>query len=358
MGLPSINIIFANQARTSIKASGQGILAAIVNDSAALVQGGHELANTGQIPDGLGATNKEYIERAFVGAVNTPRKMYLYVQDTDDDYTDALAWLETKEWDYLVAPHDVEDTDVKTIAAWIKARRADKRQYKAVLPNVLSTDANDVGIINFTGSGIKVGTSTFSAAQYCSRMAGAIAGTPLSSSCTYVVLPEVEDITRYTRAKLDEKIDDGELVLYHDGEKVKIGRGVNSLTTVGPDQTEQYKKIKVIAIIDMITRDLRVQFEDNYVGKFGNSYDNKNLLITAVKSYFVSLENEGILEAGYSDVQIDVDAQSAYLSDQGIDVSSMSEDEIKAANTGDKVFLAATIRILDAIEDITLTITL
>jgi hypothetical protein len=80
------------------------------------------------------------------------------------------------------------------------------------------------------------------------------------------------------------------------------------------------------------------------------------LLITAIKGYFTQLEQEGILQAGSSSVDIDLAAQEAYLQSIGIDTSTMTEKEIREANTGDKVFLTASIKILDAIEDIDLAI--
>ena len=46
------------------------------------------------------------------------------------------------------------------------------------------------------------------------------------------------------------------------------------------------------------------------------------------------------------------------LQSTGVDTSKLSEQEIKEANTGDKVFLQASIQILDAIEDINLNITI
>ena len=51
-------------------------------------------------------------------------------------------------------------------------------------------------------------------------------------------------------------------------------------------------------------------------------------------------------------------AQEAYLQSVGTDTSKMSQQEIKEANTADKVFLEASIKILDAIEDISLNITI
>ena len=57
-------------------------------------------------------------------------------------------------------------------------------------------------------------------------------------------------------------------------------------------------------------------------------------------------------------MEIDIDKQRAYLREQGIDIESMSEDVIKKAATGSNVFLKASIRILDAIEDIAIEITI
>lgn len=78
-------------------------------------------------------------------------------------------------------------------------------------------------------------------------------------------------------------------------------------------------------------------------------------MISAIGEYFAGLERDGILDQG-SEVGIDTAAQESYLSSTEVDTSSMNEQEIKTANTGDKVFLKASIKILDAIEDIDLEI--
>ena len=106
----------------------------------------------------------------------------------------------------------------------------------------------------------------------------------------------------------------------------------------------------------MINNDIRTTVEDSYIGKYSNSYDNKCILITAIKGYFEQLEMDGILDKGKTSVSIDIQAQENYLKSQGIDTSVMKEQEIKEANTGSKVFIAASIKILDAIEDIDINI--
>ena len=87
-----------------------------------------------------------------------------------------------------------------------------------------------------------------------------------------------------------------------------------------------------------------------------NSYDNKCLLITAIKGYLRGLEategGKGWLKADSSTMEINVAKQKQYLESIGVDTSEMDEQAIKEANTGSHVFLKGTISILDAIEDV------
>lgn len=354
MPLPNINIIFTNAASATAVRSNRGVAALIIRDTAA--NGAHILTNAAQIPAALGAENKAYIERAFLGYVNTPRKVIVFVQPADSENLSAgLDYLETQTFDYLAGPPDISAAERSAVVSWIQAQRAAGYVPKAVLPDIA---ANSEAVINFTTSDIKIGEAAYTAAQYCSRIAGLVTGTPLNISCTYALLPEVADIGRLSKSEMDAAIDAGEFILMHDGEKVKVGRGVNSLTTTTDSKGESFKKIKIAETVDLIQRDLKLLAQDNYIGKYANTYDNKCVLISAIKDYFTGLEMTGVLKRETSSVGIDMQAQEAFLQSQGIDTSKMSEKDIKTAATADKVFLEASISILDAIEDITLGITI
>ncbi|PKM71517.1 MAG: phage tail sheath protein [Firmicutes bacterium HGW-Firmicutes-16] len=353
-GLPNINISFTTAASTAVARSEKGIVAIILKDAAA--NGVHILTSTSQIPAALGANNKAYIARAFMGYVNPPRKVIVYVEPaTAENLTEGLAAFSAQVFDYLVGPPDITAAECEAVAAWIAAQRALGNVPKAVLPNSAS---NSEAIINFAAAGIMIGTAEFTAAEYCSRIAGLIAGTPFSISCTYAPLTEVADIDRLTKAEMDAAIDAGKLILYYDGEKTKVARGVNSLTTLTDAKSASFQKIKIIEAVDLINHDIRMISQDSYIGKYSNTYDNKCVLIAAIKDYFKGLENSDILKKDASTVGIDVEAQEAWLKAAGTDTSDMTEAEIKAANTGSQVFLKATMSILDAIEDIALNITI
>lgn len=356
LGLPNINITFAQQAQSTVEDTLQGTVAIIVKDATASDTGSFELTTEEDIPATLSEVNQAYIKRAFVGYVNKPRKVLLYVLDDEAaNLQTALAYLERVEFDYLVGPVDCDSTEAAEIETWIKARWADGFYPRAVLPNKAS---DFEGIVNFATDDIVVEDETLDTAAYCSRIAGLICGTPLDISCTCAPLTEVTDVARLSKSEMDTAINAGKFIIYHDGQKVKVGRGVTSLITTTETTGDAYKKIKVVDTICAIKTTLQRTIQDEYIGKYPNTYDNKCVLITAINNYFVSLEQDNVLQSGTSSVAIDLDAQTKYLKSNGYDVENMSEDEIKMANTGSKVFLMASIRILDAIEDIDLYITI
>ena len=353
-GLPSITITFSEAAAAVSRRAGQGVVAMILDDATEGVQGAHQIAAAADIPAALGEDNKAYIRRALTGNVNRPAKVIAYVKSADDTVASALEKMAAYDFDWLVGGPELSAADAAAIKTWIISQRADyDKIYKAVLPGIA---ADDESIVNLAADGIVTDDGTLTAASFCSRIAGLIAGTPLSQSITNAVLSEVADVARMSRADLNSAVDAGKLVLVHDGVKVKVGRGVTSLTTL-TGKSAQLKKIKLIETLDLIKRDLRILTQDSYVGKLANSYDNKIVLLGAYLAYLKELEAEGVLQAGTSTMEIDVDAQRAYLKDRGGNVADMTDAEIRTADTDEHVFVRGSIRMLDAIEDVAIDMT-
>lgn len=358
MGLPQISIEFKTQGVSAIKRGERGIVMLILNDVTAL--GLHDMYSPDDIPTGLSAKNKEQIALAMRGGVKPPLKVVVYVYDTNQSgsLASSLKAIEMVQWDYLAIP-DYQAEDEAIVLPQVKSWRDNlNKRIKAILPNV---KGQHEGIINSTTASFTVrkGTAdeqTFSTAEYCSRIAGLLAGTPLTISATYQVLPEVDFVPTKTKGELDAAVEAGEFICFHDGEKVKVARAVNSLTEFIEGKSEDFSKIKLVDIQDLIHTDIYKTVEDYYIGKYSNSYDNKCLLVNAIQGYFESLELAGFLDPGKSRVEIDVEEQRAYLKSMGMDVSKMNDQQIKEANTKDKVYLKGNCKILDAIEDFKLKI--
>jgi hypothetical protein len=350
--LPSINIAFKNTAAAAMAQGAVGIVALILKD--ALVAAGvgeYQVYTVNDIPAGLTATNKDYVQLALNGSPSQVKLIVLPAAAAN--YTTAQDYLETIKWNVLAVP-GIAAGDVAGMATWVKGLFDTKlRKIQAVLP---ANAGDHPAIINFTTDNIKVGAATYTTSVFTARIAGLIAGLPLTVSPTYQVLPEVSDVPKLTKAQADTAIDAGQLILFHDGEKVKIARGVTSRTTVDASFGADWKKIKVVRILNKIYTDIRKTVEDNYIGKYNNSYINKLLLVSAIGAYFEQLEQDGALDPGKSVADIDTTAQRTYLQSIGTSTAGWTEQQIREANTRDQVFLRASAKPLDAIEDVKLDI--
>lgn len=386
MGAPSINIDFIEKAITAITRGERGIVMLWVKDRLPVAaENPTTIILESDIPKGFRDSTLEQIKLAMIGYTNAPKKVLVYCMEVeedadtealDDGYKRAMEVSETTRFDYLVVPTVETDRKTQDIATWIKSMRTNrKKKIKAVLPNC---NADNEGVINFTTEkSIKTETVTtedgtkttidtiYTAEQYCSRIAGLIAGTPMTISCTYAPLPELSDCTRLN--DIDTPVDKGELIIFFDGEKVKIVRGVNSFVTTIDGKGESFKKIKIVDAMDMINDDITKTAQDSYLGKYANSYSNKCLLISAISAYFMQLKRDGIISS-YS-VNLDAEAIRIYLKGRGLkavidngeaqeikEVDDCSDEEIIRTDTGSHVYLTATVKILDAIEDIFLPI--
>ena len=346
LGLPSISVKFIQEGITAIQRGARGIVAMIVKESTPIDP--VTIANVTDIPEGITENNKQLIINSLIGNTNAPLRLELYVISVEMTLTEALNYFENTKFDYLCYPAAV-DEDKTAIVTWIKNQRDQGNMVKAVLAN---KDADCEGIINVTQDGVVVGEKTYNAGELTARIAGLIAGTDLRISTTYASLPEVDSIPFESRSATETKVGNGEFVLFREANKVKVARGVNSLTTVSQAKGTLFQKIKTCDIMDIISNDIRATARDNYLGKYSNSYDSKCLLVTAIQGYMDGLVTDGLVEKNTVSVEIDIEEQRNFLKSTGIDVTKLSDQEIKEANTEDKVFIKVTCKILDAIESI------
>ncbi|QPQ30983.1 phage tail sheath subtilisin-like domain-containing protein [Lysinibacillus sp. JNUCC 51] len=349
MGLPQINIEFIGKAESVITRSRQGIVALILKDDVqtddTVIYKGFEDVPT----EGWSQENLDYIQKTAMG---TPSKIIIErLPTTAENYTDALQRLNNKRFNYLAIP-GIEDKDATTLASWIKSRRRQKKTFKAVLPN---SEANHEGIINFTTTGIKVDGKEYTTSEYTCRIAGILAGLPFTRSSTYYELNEIDSITELEDP--DAAVDNGELILINDGEVIKIGRGVNSLTTLTGVKTEDFKSIRIMEVQDMVKDDIQTTFDKYYIGKLNNTYDNQVLFIQSVNVYYAGLGDQEILDPKFDNsAEVNVKKQRAAWEKIGVDTSDWDEQKVKERTFKRNVFLAGKIKIVDAMEDLDLDI--
>lgn len=353
MGLPEINITFASKGQTAIQRSARGIVACILRDN---TEGGAaETVYTSLADvDYTHWTQRNYAYLRMILEGGPSKVLVLRVAEDAEDYTAALKTLKSRVWNYLTIPALTTD-QTAPVVAWIKqARDSDHKTYKAVLAD---TTADHEGIINLTTGSIVSDLAPgdpCTAAEYCARIAGILAGLPLSRSSTYYELTDVTSAA--VPDDPDERIDKGELVIIDDNGAYKIGRGVNSLTSYTEDKSEDWSKIKIVEGVDLYRDDISMTFRQQYLGKVINNYDHKQALVAAIDNYHKQLAGD-VLDPDYdSMVAVDIDAQRAYLEAHGINTSEMEDIDIATANTGSTVYLVCSVKFVDAMEDLTLRV--
>lgn len=381
-GLPSVYIDFKTKGTTAIKRSARGIVAMILKNEETNTMNTYRINDVADIPEtGLTDENVDLIKKCLLG---TPLRILVYTipldtvkptESTAEDGTtvtedmvtqaDVLKVIAGVKWNWLCAPTATEQ-EQQDLASWIKSERNNKRKtFKAVLANQA---ADHEGIVNFASSGIKVKTDTdedgnpvyktYTALEYTARICGILAGLALDRSATYFKLTEVEEVD--VVPEIDSHIDHGEFLLFdeNDGEGVKVARACNSLQTFTTDKGEDFRFIKIIEAVDMITDDIRDTFKKYYVGKVINDYDHKMLFISAIKIYFTEIQGNVLDANGNNTVDIDEQYQRNYAILHGEDVEKMSAMQIREYNTGTNIVLAGSVKPVNAMEDLKVNFTM
>lgn len=401
-GRPQIIINFKSKSATAVTRSGRGVGVMILNDENATDKViTYTITDKTDIPS-TGLTNKsiDLIKKALLGV---PSKLFVYVippktttvevaDDTGTDTTavttytpievtasivqaDALKNASTIKFNYICHPTG-STQDQEDLATWVKLQR--RLKYRTVKGIVAHVDADSYGVLNLTTDNIRVvnpdytdaliaaeGVAenvssdipqyiTYTAAEYTARILGIACGISLDRSMTYYELSEIVDCSTY--GDVDEHINNGELCLIDegDGNGVKIARGCNSLHTFTTDVGQDFRYIKIVETVDLITDDIREVFRSEYLGKVLNDYDHKMLFIAAILVYFEELKGN-ILDGSTSatnTVDIDVEENKNYAKLKGRDTSEMSIQEIREFNTGTNVFLDGSITPVNSMEDL------
>ena len=366
MGAPIINISFIEKAKTIFGRAERGILKDNVSQDDPQK---FTVQLTDEIPEYLSDFNKEQIKLALMGNVTAPKKVVCFVMNAGatasdeeeepttlaEEYRKARAWVRETKIHFLACPTVETDGQLADMIAFVKEEiNVNKNKIMGVFPFASTEDSDGIIGCEFTayttGETHTATSGVYTAEEYCSRIAGFIAGTPFNMSITYGTLNDLSNCNRLTVAEQDEAVDAGKLVLMHDGEKVKIVRGVNTFKSTTKTKSISFKKIKIVNIMNLIYDDLVKTIRDEYIGKFNNDYDDKCILVTAINAYFMNLITQSVITSG--ECQIDLEAQRNYLRMAGEDVTEMTDKEILKANTGSIVYLTGKVGITDAIEDV------
>ena len=379
MGLPTIEVIFKQLARSAIKRSERGVAAIIIRDdtlrSDAITKKVYR-SSMDLISKDYTAENMRIIERCFLVAVN---KVIVISLPTEGDFKDALKVLAKCKYNYVCTPDPGEQQPLASyVVDYNETKKGKMKHTVAVVFDATTADSKyvinaknpTVTEIQTDAKGIKSNV-VVPMNEYLPRLCALLANLPMNRSCTSYVLEDLADVAdiETDEVSTDEWIDKGYFVLIVDDDEVKIAKGVNSLTTFTSTDTEDMSHIIIVESMNLVIEDIATTFKQKYQGKYKNYLSNQKLFIDSVNAYFKELAKEEIMDPDYTgnDIAgtkgnqafIDVEAQrNAWLSVGKSEAVDWTEEKVRSMAFKTTIFLAATVKILDAIEDLKFVITM
>lgn len=354
IGLPKIEITFQKLATTAVTRSARGIVALIVKDDTDQDFNLVEYAKAKEIEtDKFTAENAAYIKEVLAA---NPNKVLVVRVDTEEakPVEKAVAALGWRKYNWIGFA-DGKPADQTALVTYVK--EADKKNIGAVVFN--ASDPDSMNIVNLTTTkGYNEKGEEVAGEKLVPRILGILAATPMTETATYKEVPGLVSVEE--PAKVEDAINAGKLVLINDEGVVRIARAVNSLVKLGEDKSEDMKKIAIVEAIHIMREDITSTFKQQFLGKFKNKYDNQILFISAINSYFETLENEQILNPDYNNVSaVDVDAQrAAWVNSGRVEALEWDDTKVKVNTFRSNVYIAGNVKILDGIEDLKFAITM
>lgn len=353
IGLPNIDVVFQGIANTAISRSEKGVACLIITDTTKETKSATYAGATEVLEEDYTAENYNIISDVFLSDVS---KLIVVRLSDSETFDDAKAYI-TKDvnWISYIAEDAAEQ---KKLADFVKLENKTRiRRLKAVCFKLAAEAADDMHIVNFTNPTVtRTNSTAISGHLYLGRLLGILAACRLDQSVTYrelVDLASVEEV-----ADADAAIDKGEFILFNDDDAVRIGRGINSLQQNDKNHTEDMKYIAIVEGMDLMYEDVVKTFKETYIGKFKNSYDNQVLFISAINSYFRSLAQDEVLDPNYDNVAaVDVETQrEKWIASGKAEAAAWSEKEVKNNTFRTNVYLTASVKFLNAIEDLTFVV--
>lgn len=333
-------INFVNAALAQIQGGSRGVVALPLNvytGGTATAKQFFTVEGEKQASELFGVANIAPLKRIFSGGA---KEVLVYTMPvfnattTVQDHVDMRNGFSARHFNVFVYDGEVTAVEQDNALTWMKANKSEGKHFEVVFGGSAADDAvpatgdlrsvrladEDGYAVNLTVGAVENGVSV-SSAVFAPFIAGLVASTPINKSITFSKVA-VDDVTlRLTNAQIKTAITKGSLVLVHDGEKVKVERGVTTAQT-------GVKKIRTARARQAMQTDITKTADDNYIGKIDNNVDGQKSLISAVKAYLERLAVSNVIT---NVITVGADPNFAsvgdefYLSVRVFEVDSMEE---------------------------------
>ncbi|MED4749949.1 phage tail sheath subtilisin-like domain-containing protein [Brevibacillus choshinensis] len=154
-------------------------------------------------------------------------------------------------------------------------------------------------VVNSAIAGQHNNGKQYSSLQWAAWVAGMAAATPAHESLTAVVVPLKRALKDWGHTEILNALSTGTLIATRDGDVYIIESAVNTLSTLGPNDREDYGKIRVSMTLDQIVNDL-MTVAKKYKGKLDNNDLGGAVFVGAGKAYLQEREAQGAIDTGWT----------------------------------------------------------
>lgn len=248
---------------------------------------------------------------------------------TNADHTDFLGALELQEFN-AVGLVSNESTLKSVYAAYVKRLREDEgKKVQAVVSEYPTADYE--GVISVKNGVVLADGTAITPVQAVAWVTGATAGAQANQSLTYAAYDDAVDVApRYTNTQIVTALDNGEFLFTPSNGQAVVESDINTLHTFTSEKGKQFRKNRVMRVLDGLGNDLKRVFELFYIGKVANNAEGRNLL----KGEFI---NQVELYEGIGAIQ---------------NFDSQNDITVTMGNETDAVYAEASIQPVDSIEKI------
>lgn len=226
--------------------------------------------------------------------------------DTTADYSFFLTALEPYNFD-VIAYDGSEAVVISAFTQFVtRMNEAVGRKCQMVAAGESAAANSNYVIAVENGVVLNDGTE-LSAQQAVYWVAGAEAGALYNQSLTYAQYPgAVRANPKLTTMAATEAVEDGMLCFIDTFGVVKVCTDINTLTTVTPQKGAEFKKNRIMRVINQFCNDVYEHFSNYFIGKVDNNENGRALLRAWIIGYLNEMQsNNGIQNFTAEDVSVE-----------------------------------------------------
>lgn len=252
---------------------------------------------------------------------------------TNENYIKYLEEVEVREFNTIALP--VKDNAIKALFVEFVKRLREKegKKVQVVLENYPQADYE--GVISVKNGVVLKDGTVIPSEKATAWVAAATASAGMNESLTYSEYEDAIDIDKkYTNKDIELALRAGEFVFSVSNGRAIVEQDINTLVTYNENKGQDFRKNRVIRVLDGVANDLKLKFERFYLGKIANDDDGRNLLKAEIIKYLDLIQK--------------IDAISKFDSKNDIQVNKGSDK--------DCVLVNLAVQPIDSIEKIYMTV--